>query len=195
MTHYLYRKSARRAIAGILAIFLTVTIGSAQQRGPSTITRKSKRGPRAIAVVEFLPGGGMRLVPIALWIDGKYYDASLYGANPEPMAVEPETVYEAQSLGEPTGTFTITEPLQIKGSWIAEGTWRPHLAMDEQVAARAAKEAANKTKPEPEQDGLHRRCRRQPSGAQARSRAPAVIPAVPRSHRSPPPRAIPTGRP
>ena len=149
MTIYLYRKSARRAIAGLIAIFLTAAIGSAQQHGPSATARKSKRGPRAIAVVEFLPGGGMRLVPIALWIDGKYYDASLYGANPQPMAVEPETVYEAQSLGEPTGTFTITEPRQIKGSWIAEGSWRPHLAMDEQLAARAAKEAANKPKPEP----------------------------------------------
>ena len=40
-------------------------------------------------MVEFLPGGGMRLVPIALWIDGRYYDASLYRANPEPMAVQP----------------------------------------------------------------------------------------------------------
>ena len=47
----------------------------------------------------------MRLVPIALWIDGKYYDASLYGANPAPMAIEPQTVYEAQSFGEPTGTI------------------------------------------------------------------------------------------
>ncbi len=149
MTHYLYRKSARRAIAGITAIFLAVAIGAAQQRPTATTAKKSKRGPRAIAVVEFLPSGGMRLVPIALWIDGRYYDASQYGANPEPMAVEPETVYEAQSLGEPTGTFTITEPRQVKGSWIAEGTWRPHLAMDEQLAARAAKEAANKPKPEP----------------------------------------------
>ncbi len=149
MTHYLYRKSARWAIAGIMAIFLSVAIGAAQQRPPSTAAKKSKRGPRAIAVVEFLPSGAMRLVPIALWIDGHYYDASLYGSNPEPMAVEPETVYEAQSLGEPTGTFTVTEPRQVNGSWIAEGTWRPHLAMDEQLAARAAKEAANKTKPEP----------------------------------------------
>ena len=97
-------------------------------------------------MVEFLPNGGMRLVPVALWIDGKYYDASEYGANPAPMALEPETVYEAQSLGEPTGIFTITEPKQVNGNWVADGTWRPHTAMDDQLAAQAAKEAANKAK-------------------------------------------------
>jgi hypothetical protein len=154
MTHYLYRKLALRAIAAAMAIFLAVTIAPAQdrqqqQRSPSTTTRKAKRGPRAIAVVEFLPGGGIRLVPIAIWIDGRYYDASLYSANPAPMAIEPQTVYEAQSLGEPTGTFTITQPRQVDGAWMADGSWRPHLAMDEQVAAKAAKEAANKPKPDP----------------------------------------------
>lgn len=137
-----------------MAIFLAVTIAPAQdrqqqQRSPSTTTKKAKRGPRAIAVVEFLPGGGMRLVPIAIWIDGRYYDASLYSANPAPMAIEPQTVYEAQSLGEPTGTFTITQPRQVDGAWMADGSWRPHLAMDEQLAAKAAKEAANKPKPDP----------------------------------------------
>ena len=159
MTQYLYRKSARRAIATLMAIFLTGSIvwaQSRQQRQPpasatsSTAAKKTKRGPRAIAVVEFLPGGGMRLVPIALWIDGHYYDAGLYGANPAPMAVEPQTVYEAQSFGEPTGTFTITQPRQVNGAWIADGTWRPHLAMDEQLSAKAAKDAANKPKPTPD---------------------------------------------
>ena len=81
----------------------------------------------------------MRLVPIALWIEGHYYDASLYGANPEPMALEPETVYEAQSFGEPTGIFTITEPKQVNGNWVADGTWRPELAYGRQ-AGRASRQ-------------------------------------------------------
>jgi hypothetical protein len=145
--HYLYRKSTRRAIATLLAVFLPLTFAFAQVRAQtSSSAKKSKRGPRAIAVVEFLPGGAMRLVPIALWIEGRYYDASLYGASPEPMAIEPQTVYEAQSLGEPTGTFTITEPRQINGSWIADGTWQPHLAMDAKTSAQAAKDAALKAK-------------------------------------------------
>ena len=137
-----------------MAIFLLVTFAPAQEHTRNRQTdqaptatptvKKAKRGPRAIGVVEFLPNGGMRLVPIALWIDGKYYDASEYGANPEPMALEPETVYEAQSLGEPTGIFTITMPKQVNGNWVADGTWRPESPMDAKLAAQAAKDAALK---------------------------------------------------
>jgi hypothetical protein len=135
-----------------LAVCLTFTSAFAQQgppRASTSSTKKAKRGPRAIAVVEFLPGGAMRLVPITIWIDGHYYDASLYAANPAPMAVEPQTVYEAESFGEPTGTFTISMPRQVNGMWMADGTWRPHLAMDEQMAAKAAKDAQGKPKANP----------------------------------------------
>jgi hypothetical protein len=134
---------------------MLATLAVAQQRSrnretaappASTAPKKTKRGPRAIAVVEFLPNGAMRLVPIALWIEGRYYDASLYGANPEPMALEPQTVYEAQSFGEPTGTFTVTFPKQINGNWVADGTWQPQLAMDTQLKAKAAKDAAQQAK-------------------------------------------------
>ncbi len=153
ITHYLYRKTTRRAIGSFLAVFLLFTLCAAQERAQpprtSSTAKKTKRGPRAIAVIEFLPGGKMRLVPIALWMDGKYYDASLYAANPVPMAVEPETVYEAESFGEPTGTFTIASPMQVNGSWVADGSWRPHLAMDERASAQAAKDAANKPKSNP----------------------------------------------
>jgi hypothetical protein len=127
----------------MVAFLLLVTSGVAQ--GAST-AKKKRRGPRAIAVLEFLPGGQMRLVPIALLLDGKYYDASLYAANPVPMAVEPDTVYEAESFGEPTGIFTIDSPKQVNGNWVADGSWQPHLAMDEKAAAQAAKEAANNKK-------------------------------------------------
>lgn len=109
-------------------------------------TKTAKRGPRALGVVEFLPGGQARLVPIALWIDGRYYDASLYAANPEPMALEPETVYEATDYGEPTGFFTVTTPEQVKGSWVAEGQWKAHAAMDEKVAQQKAKQPKPKEK-------------------------------------------------
>lgn len=158
ISQYLYRNSARRAIACLCVVLLSLTLAAAQDRPqhhdnspvPSISTnKKAKRGPRAIAVVEFLPGGGMQLVPVALWIEGHYYDASLYSANPEPMAIEPRTVYEAQSFGEPTGTFTVTTPKQVNGNWAAEGTWQPHLAMDVELAKQAAKDAALKPKSKP----------------------------------------------
>ena len=102
------------------------------------LSKPKKRGARAIAVLEFLPGGGARLVPVALWVDGQFYDASLYGANPEPLAVEPETVYEATDYGRPTGLFTVTRPEQIKGSWIGAGQWKPRQSLEEMAAKKPA---------------------------------------------------------
>jgi hypothetical protein len=121
-----------------------------QQPPPSNDTKinakPKKRGPRALAVVEFLPGGKARLVPVALWIDDRFYDASLYGANPEPMALEPETVYEASFYGDPTGLFTVETPEQVKGNWVATGQWKPHLEMDEKLAQQKAKQPKPKPK-------------------------------------------------
>lgn len=91
-------------------------------------------------MLEFLPGGGARLVPVALWINDRFYDASLYGANPEPMALQPETVYEATDYGEPTGLFTVTTPEQVKGSWVGTGHWKPELPFDKKLAQQAAKQ-------------------------------------------------------
>ncbi|MFZ0312861.1 MAG: hypothetical protein WAL85_09160 [Candidatus Korobacteraceae bacterium] len=152
MTQYLYRNSGRRAIATILTLWSLAAFSRAQIRDrtqhsdqqpnqtQSTAKKKTQRGPRAIAVLEFLPGGGSRLVPVALWIDDRFYDASLYGANPEPMALQPETVYEATDYGEPTGLFTITTPEQVKGSWVGTGRWKPELPFDKKLAQQAAKQ-------------------------------------------------------
>ena len=97
-------------------------------------------------MVEFLPGGKARLIPVALWIDDRFYDASLYGANPAPMALEPETVYEATFYGDPTGLFTVETPEQVKGNWVATGQWKPHLEMDEKLAQQKAKQPKPKPK-------------------------------------------------
>src|SRR5271165_2235003 len=122
--------------------------------------KKPKNYPRAIAVIEFLPGGGARLVPVALWINDRFYDASLYGANPAPMAVQPETIYEATNYGESVGLFTVTTPEELKGSWIAQGKWKPHQALDEKLAAQAAKQPKPNTTDDVDSDGgrpvLHR---------------------------------------
>ena len=159
IVHYLYRKSRQSAIAVLVATLLFSGFATAQlrdrtQKAPDPDqnetkinTKKDKRGPRAIAVMEFLPGGAARLVPIALWIDGRYYDASLYGANPEPMALEPETLYEVMDKGEPTGWFTVTAPRQDNGNWIGDGRFKPQQgALDAKVAAQAAKQPKPKPK-------------------------------------------------
>ncbi len=157
ISHYLYRKSGKWATMALLAVILLSTLVTAQLRDRTEHQRvdqdqqaqkqdkKNKRGPRAIAVVEFLPGGGTRLVPIALWINDRFYDASLYGANPEPMALEPETLYQALTHGEPAGWFTVTTPRDVNGNWVAEGQWKPVQPLE----ARLAKQAAKQPKPQP----------------------------------------------
>jgi hypothetical protein len=156
--HYLYRKSRNQAIA-VFVVLSLCAIGPAQIRDRTehpradqdqtqTQSKKpAKRGPRAIGVIEFLPKGDARLVPIALWMDGKYYDASFYGANPAPLALQPQTVYEAMNYGEPTGWFTVTTPKQVNGNWVADGKWKPESAFDVMQAHQVAKQPKKKAPP------------------------------------------------
>jgi len=84
------------------------------------------KGPRALGLVQLSPKGGKgRLIPIAIMMDGKFYDAGSYKASPVPMALDFETVYEGFRSGVSQGTFTITQPGQLNHVWIAEGTWLP----------------------------------------------------------------------
>jgi hypothetical protein len=82
--------------------------------------------------------GKAHLIPIAIMVDGRFYDAGAYKADPVPMALEPGTVYEAQRTGESLGLFTINEDLQQQktNSWIGEGTYH---ANGEQIASTAHK--------------------------------------------------------
>ncbi len=85
-------------------------------------TRRTGKTPRAVGVLE-ITGGDARLIPVSILIDGKFYDASVYKADPQPMAVEPQTVYEGQKTGEPAGLFTITSTQELNGNWVGLGVW------------------------------------------------------------------------
>ncbi len=169
---YLYRKrgGVAKGASAMLALVLLATCSFAQvlkrphddaqgpdQNASKINAKKPKHYPRAIGVIEFLPGGVTRLVPVALWIDDRFYDASLYGANPAPMAVEPGTVYEATDYGERLGLFTVGNPEELKGSWIAAGKWKPRQAFDEKLAQQAAKQPKPKpANPDDERPTLKR---------------------------------------
>ena len=84
------------------------------------------KGPRALGLVQLSPKGGKgRIIPIAIMMDGKFYDAGSYKASPVPMALEYATVYEAFVSGVSQGLFTVTQPGQLNHTWIAEGSWLP----------------------------------------------------------------------
>ena len=55
----------------------------------------SNKGPRALGVLEVAANGKAHLIAVTIMIDGKFYDAGAYKADPIPMALQGETVYEA----------------------------------------------------------------------------------------------------
>jgi len=111
----------KTAIVAALLAMLVATSAAPQRRDT-----KPARGPRALAVVEFPEEGKPRLLPVAILIEGKYYDAEVYKATPAPMALEPGTVYEVGRSGESAGIFVVTRPVRVGNRWVAEGDWRPN---------------------------------------------------------------------
>jgi len=91
----------------------------------------SNKGPRALGLIQLSPKGNKgRIIPIAIMMDGKFYDAGSYKAAPVPMALDFGIVYEGFRAGVSQGVFTITQPGQLNHVWIAEGTWLPAGAID-----------------------------------------------------------------
>ena len=88
------------------------------------------KGPRALGLVQLSPKGKARLIPIAVMMDGKFYDAGSYKAAPVPMALDFGIVYEGFVTGVSQGLFTITQPGQLNRTWIAEGKWLPAGSID-----------------------------------------------------------------
>ena len=96
---------------------------------------KSRRstGPRAVAVLQMNASGKTSLVPIAILINGKFWDATAYKADPIPMALDTGNVYEAERTGNSLGLFTVGNALhRVNGAaggqppWIATGKWHPN---------------------------------------------------------------------
>ncbi len=135
--------------AALLGLALLVTGAAAGQYR----RQQASKGPRAIGVIEFDAKGKARLVPVTIFAEGRWWDAGLYKATPVPMALEPETVYEATNNGEPVGLFTVTEPATLNGTWLAMGRWREGA---EEPPKKEARVAAKPPSPEDERPTLRR---------------------------------------
>jgi len=145
------------------------------QIASTQVARKNKetKGPRALGLVELSSDGKARLIPIAIMVDGKFYDAGAYKASPVPLALWSETVYEAEKTGVPQGLFTVGGALQTNpGNWLADGKWRPAGS-----EPKAKKPAA--TKPAPSASA--------PSADDKKTTAPSTTPAPPATSSSAPP--------
>ncbi|MGB7149558.1 MAG: hypothetical protein WBD45_10420 [Terriglobales bacterium] len=126
----LYRN---RLFAVTLAAAIGLTSSSLLAQAPLTqYGRKAAvdKGPRALGLVQLSPKGKARIIPIAVMMDGKFYDAGSYKAAPVPMALDFGIVYEGFRTGVSQGLFTITQPGQLNHTWIAEGKWLPAGSID-----------------------------------------------------------------
>ena len=134
---FLYRKAGLAVIFGALwgiAFSATCHAQASQEEQGAEITPQAKkakkkgRDPRAIALLQLPPNGKTTLIPIAILIDGKFYDASAYKATPVPMVLESGTVYEAMRTGKSVGLFTVNGAMHSKdpasqNPWIGTGSF------------------------------------------------------------------------
>src|ERR1700731_1511769 len=111
----LYRKAVVAVICGLV---IAACAPAFAQFGKK---RQINKGPRALGLLELAENAKAHLLPITIMIDGKFYDAGAYKANPVPMALEPETVYEALKSGVSQGLFTVSGAINEKESWVADG--------------------------------------------------------------------------
>ena len=104
--------------------------------------QKNDKGPRALGLVQLSSNGKATLVPIIIRIDGRFYDAASYKANPVPMALESGTVYEGERTGTSVGLFTVNAALHSNAvnavtPWLGTGMWLPTGTDVPQTAMKA----------------------------------------------------------
>ena len=156
--------------------------------------RQVSKGPRAVGVLELAANGKAHLVPVTIMIDGKFYDAGAYKADPVPMALQPETVYEALKSGVSQGLFTVSGAMSPDTGWIADGKWRS-TADIKADAERNKAEAAKKAYKAPEEVAGPPKLRRAPQPGDQASSTPPATSNPPKSEPKEPPPASSSGAP
>jgi hypothetical protein len=152
--------------------------------------RPVSKGPRAVALIQLAENGRAHLFPVTIMINGDFYDASAYKADPVPMALQPGIVYEAVKAGVSQGLFTVGGAAQANGNWFADGKWVTAEQIEaDKEKSEAAKKAQSEPKPDEEIGGPPKLKRAPGSGSPASSSpssAPASSPAPTKADSSPP---------
>jgi hypothetical protein len=142
----LYLASATGIIA--LSLLSFPVLSPAQEELPEIppqqkkVNPKNDKGPRALGLIQLSSNGKATLVPITIRIDGRFYDAASYKANPVPMALESGTVYEGERSGTSVGLFTVNAALHSNAvnavtPWLGTGMWLPAGTDVPQTAMKA----------------------------------------------------------
>lgn len=187
----LYRSARWAVICALLALSIG-HVASAQ------LARRAKqnKGPRAVGLLELSSDGKARLIPIAIMIDGKFYDAGAYKASPVPLALWGQTVYEAERTGVSQGLFTVGDAIKAGNSWFGDGKWQP-------AGSAPKKHADKKPKLDDEDEGppkLRRPDAEKPAAASAppappEAKTPSSPPPAPTASASPTPASSTTPAP
>jgi len=130
-----------KSIVGVLAVLLAASLcAHAQYTGQAKTSSM-----RAVGVLRIDATGKARLFPVTLFIDGKYYDARFYEANPVPFAIGGDILYQAQKDGVPEGDFVLQTALHTPTTWWAEGIWKPGSAGGAPATKSSAKSSARQS--------------------------------------------------
>ena len=91
--------------------------------------QKKPNEPRAVSILEWVGDPGKpvasRIVPLSVFVNGEYQDGGLYLAQPAPLTVENDTLYELEQAGIPKGTFYVAGGQEVGGAWFGYGKWKP----------------------------------------------------------------------
>lgn len=131
-------QNSRGALAVILLVCCSASLFYAQVAKKRTVSK----GPRAVAVLQIAENGQAHLIPVTIMVNGQFYDASAYKADPVPMALQPGIVYEGVKAGVPQGLFTVGGAAQANGNWFAGGSWKTEAQIQadkEKASAETAK--------------------------------------------------------
>jgi hypothetical protein len=176
------RRRPAFAAALLTATLLAALPATAQYAGKVPESPK-KNGPdlRAVAVLEWTGDPGKpkasRLVPITLWDGQELQDASIYMAQPEPIALQSEVEYKLEQNGKTIGYYDISSAGQSQGTWIGFGSWKPLAQPKPPAPPQKIEEAGDNSGP----PVLHRK--NQPSaGGKSSTPAPPPDPDRPTLH-------------
>jgi len=194
---HLYSSGAAAVICALLSL-----AGAKPAWGQYARRAQVSKGPRATAILQ-LQGKRARIIPVVIMINGQFYDASIYRADPVPMALDSGVVYEAERSGAPEGLFTVGNALQVGKHWYGLGHWETNQQMQEAKAARAKAQAqAKAAEHESASEGdsgppiLRRPTdEKTPSQPPAQKPAPAPTPETAKATPPPPPAPAPSGGP
>jgi len=144
-----------------------------------------------VALLQLTSNGKASLMPIAILINGKFWDATAYKATPVPMALEVGTVYEAERSGSSQGLFTVSTALRSNAPnapspWIGTGAWVPAGAEKPKTSLQAEAAPAGLDTTEGPPRLTKNPSKETPAASTTPASASTPAPAQPRSGDEPP---------